>query len=77
MSVVVEQSQVMSQLITDIISHPPSISLSDNNAWLNGSLYTQEFTDFLQQLTDKTTSTDILQNGQYVLNLHKNELLHL
>ncbi|XP_078319098.1 uncharacterized protein LOC111121791 isoform X3 [Crassostrea virginica] len=64
MSVVVEQSQVMSQLITDIISHPPSISLSDNNAWLNGSLYTQEFTDFLQRLTDKTTSTDILQNGQ-------------
>ena len=77
MSVVVEQSQVMSQLITDIISHPPFISLSDNNAWLNGSLYTREFTDFLQRLTDKTTSTDILQNGQYVLNLHKNEQLHL
>jgi hypothetical protein len=35
--------------------------MTGNDAWINGSLYTQAFTDFLQRLTDKTTNTDILQ----------------
>ncbi|XP_056019725.1 uncharacterized protein LOC125668687 isoform X2 [Ostrea edulis] len=61
-SLMMEQSQKISKLITDLITHPPTISLTGNDAWLNGSLYTQEFTDFLQRLTDKTTNTDILQN---------------
>ncbi|XP_061191991.1 uncharacterized protein LOC133200204 [Saccostrea echinata] len=64
MSLIIEQSEKLSKLITDIIIHPPTISLNEKDAWLNGSLYTKEFTDFLQRLTDKTTSTDIIQNGQ-------------